>query len=189
MAKRSLEEIKKLNYRQELRFDKEEGRWFITFPELPGCEADGETEEEALKRGREVKDLWLEMARETHREIPEPEPEPTFSGRLLVRLPKALHEKAAKYASREGVSLNALVMQMVAQGVERLSMQRVFGMFNAHLRKAMRDAVQESGPGLYAVWMGLAMKKIDQDVAVIPEDTKPVPPPKKNAELSDAHSG
>jgi predicted RNase H-like HicB family nuclease len=41
-------------------------------PELPGCMADGETREEALKNAEVVISLWLETARELGRPIPEP---------------------------------------------------------------------------------------------------------------------
>ncbi|MGH7815058.1 MAG: toxin-antitoxin system HicB family antitoxin [Candidatus Binataceae bacterium] len=124
MANMTLQDFRKLPYRAELRFDREDNRWFVAFPELPGCEADGATREEALSKGDEVKDLWFEMAIEAHRTIPEPEPEPSYSGRFVVRLPKTLHEKAAKFAMREGVSLNTLVVQIMSEGVERFSMRR-----------------------------------------------------------------
>ena len=47
-------------------------------PELPGCSAFGETEEEALPEVKVAIGLWLDTAREEGREIPEP------SGRDLL---------------------------------------------------------------------------------------------------------
>ena len=41
-------------------------------PELPGCQAHGETEEAALKRVKEAMQLWLDTAREFGDPIPEP---------------------------------------------------------------------------------------------------------------------
>jgi predicted RNase H-like HicB family nuclease len=40
-------------------------------PELPGCMADGDTLEDALKSAQEAIDLWLECAEELGRQIPE----------------------------------------------------------------------------------------------------------------------
>lgn len=47
-------------------------------PELPGCMAHGQTQEEALKNVKEAMSLWIETARECGDPIPEPK------GRRLV---------------------------------------------------------------------------------------------------------
>ncbi len=41
-------------------------------PELPGCMAHGETQEEALRQARIAIGLWLDTAREQGDSIPEP---------------------------------------------------------------------------------------------------------------------
>ena len=46
-------------------------------PELPGCAADGETYQEALRNVEIVMQEWIETARELGRSIPKPK------GRLL----------------------------------------------------------------------------------------------------------
>ncbi len=46
-------------------------------PELPGCMADGQTQELAVKNVKIVIEEWLEIARETDKDIPKPK------GRLL----------------------------------------------------------------------------------------------------------
>lgn len=51
--------------------DEDEG-FIAVVPELPGCSAFGETEEEALAEVKVAIDLWLKTAREEGREIPEP---------------------------------------------------------------------------------------------------------------------
>jgi len=51
--------------------DEDEGFVAIA-PELPGCSAFGETEEEALSEVKVAIGLWLDTAREDGREIPEP---------------------------------------------------------------------------------------------------------------------
>jgi len=60
-------------------FWSDEDRAFVVdVPELPGCMAHGATREEALHSAEEAIELWLEVAREDGRVIPEPK------GRRLV---------------------------------------------------------------------------------------------------------
>ena len=49
----------------------------VDVPELPGCMADGQTYEEAVKNAQVVIEEWIETARELGREVPAPK------GRLL----------------------------------------------------------------------------------------------------------
>jgi len=50
----------------------EDQRYLVEVPELPGCMADGETHEEALRNVQIVIEEWIETARSTGREIPQP---------------------------------------------------------------------------------------------------------------------
>ena len=51
--------------------------FLVEVPELPGCMADGPTQEEALANVHVVIEEWIDTARELGRDIPEP------CGRLL----------------------------------------------------------------------------------------------------------
>jgi hypothetical protein len=42
----------------------------------------------------------------------------TYSGRLLLRMPRTLHEELAKASDREGVSLNQFITGVLASAVE-----------------------------------------------------------------------
>ena len=50
----------------------EDRRYVVEVPELPGCMADGETYEEAIKNAQVVISEWIETARSVGREIPQP---------------------------------------------------------------------------------------------------------------------
>lgn len=51
----------------------EEDQVFVAeVPELPGCMAHGETQNDALQSIQEAMSLWLDTARELGRAIPEP---------------------------------------------------------------------------------------------------------------------
>lgn len=60
-------------YAIEIFYSEEDGGYIAVAPELPGCSAFGETEEEALREIKVAIDLWLEAAEKEHREIPKPQ--------------------------------------------------------------------------------------------------------------------
>lgn len=53
-------------------YSEEDEGYLAVAPELPGCSAFGETEEEALKEVKTAMELWIEAAKEEGREIPKP---------------------------------------------------------------------------------------------------------------------
>jgi antitoxin HicB len=119
MTKRELQRYLKLPYRMNLIFDGESNAWVVRYPELPGCIAHGVTPQRALIEGAEAKALWLETAIAGGHQIPLPQEEPAYSGKLVLRLPKSLHETAAESAAREGTSLNSYLVHLVSEGVQR----------------------------------------------------------------------
>ena len=56
---------------------RDDEKWIVEVPELPGCMADGETPQEALSNVEVIINEWIETAREIGRDIPE------HHGRLL----------------------------------------------------------------------------------------------------------
>lgn len=106
------------------RLPKEDGGGFlITFPDLPGCMSDGETEEESLENGRDAFIAWISARVDQGKDIPEPKAKPVdfveadVSGRFLARVPKYIHARLVKRAQREGVSVNSLVLSFIAAGL------------------------------------------------------------------------
>ena len=59
-------------YAIEIFHSEEDQGYIAVVPELPGCSAFGETEEEALKEAKVAVSLWLETARNEGRKIPKP---------------------------------------------------------------------------------------------------------------------
>jgi antitoxin HicB len=117
MSKRELLRYLKLPYRLNLTFDEESNAWVARHPELPGCVADGAIPEEALIEAQAAKALWIETALAEGQQIPQPQGEPAYSGKFVLRLPKSLHEAAAEHAEREGISLNSYLVHIVSEGV------------------------------------------------------------------------
>ncbi len=135
MTKKELQHYLKLPYRMNLTFDDESEAWIVRFPELPGCIAHGATPEQALAEGEEAKSLWIETALEENQEIPQPQGEFLHSGKLIIRLPRSLHEAAAESAEREGISLNSYLAHLVSEGVQRTGLKNLYRLIEERLNK------------------------------------------------------
>jgi predicted RNase H-like HicB family nuclease len=85
--------------------------------EFPGCVAQGDSVEEAYERLQSAAETWLEAALDLGQKIPDPLEEQRFSGRVLVRLPKSLHQQATETARRDATSLNQFIVTAVAERV------------------------------------------------------------------------
>lgn len=100
-----------------------DGSYRAEINEFPGCIATGDTASEALANLEDVAASWLEVALEQGLRIPEPMDNSGFSGKLVLRLPKTLHRKAAHAAAREGVSLNQFIVASLAEHIGGVSIQ------------------------------------------------------------------
>lgn len=94
---------------------KEGGGYLIEFPDLPGCISDGKTIDEAITNGTDAKQEWLAAAKKSGRSTPEPGGR--FSGKWVQRVPRSVHARLVERAEREGVSLNTLVVALIAEGL------------------------------------------------------------------------
>jgi len=50
----------------------EDSAFIAEVPELPGCVAHGDTQESALANAKEAIQLWIDTARESGTQVPEP---------------------------------------------------------------------------------------------------------------------
>jgi antitoxin HicB len=109
--KKCLSYYKKMNYQIILRQDVDNGeRYYVAeIPELQGCGSHGATQEEALRRLEEAKELWLKAKLKRGLPIPEPNVEENYSGKILVRIPSKLHMELIEKAKKENISLNLLI--------------------------------------------------------------------------------
>ena len=114
------EEFLRRPYRISLTPDRDgEGNegWIAEVDELPGCISQGETVESAVESVRNAMLGWISIALEDGRPIPPPRAEQSFSGRLLLRMPRTLHAELARHADIEGVSLNQLIVFALSRAV------------------------------------------------------------------------
>lgn len=114
-----MRKIKSQSYPYVIRhLSKEDGGGYaIEFPDLLGCMSDGETIEEAIKNGDEAVQAWIETAEENNRPIPKPGELANQSGKWVQRVPKSIHFRLVSRAREEGVSLNTLVIALLAESL------------------------------------------------------------------------
>ena len=99
--------------------DEDEG-FIATVPDLPGCSAFGETQEEALQELQDAIVAWKAAALKAGNAIPAPSRptvDPLPSGKFLVRAPRSLHAQLIEHSKYEGVSLNQYVVTTLAAGI------------------------------------------------------------------------
>ena len=82
--------------------------------ELDGCHSHGATKNEAFANLQEAMAGYLEVKLEYGDFIPEPVKADGFSGKILLRLPKSLHQRLFYEADKEGVSLNQYALHKLS---------------------------------------------------------------------------
>jgi antitoxin HicB len=83
-------------------------------PEFEGVSAFGTTYAEAVGELEQAIDLALCTLRSEGASVPSPSIPATHSGQFRLRLPRSLHAWLADHADVEGVSLNTLVVTLLA---------------------------------------------------------------------------
>jgi len=110
----------------------EEGGYFASIADIPGCITEGETIDAALENLEVARTLWIETAYSFDDVIPLPASNNKYSGKFLLRVPPYLHQKLANSAQREGVSLNQYLVSLLS-GRDAVSqyrpekMEKLFG--------------------------------------------------------------
>lgn len=95
----------------------QDGTFRAEIMEFPGCIAIGNSAAEALATLEEVAESWLLSELGRGRAIPKPMENIEYSGKLVLRLPKSLHKKAAQAAERDRISLNQFIVSSIAEQV------------------------------------------------------------------------
>ena len=113
---KKIEDYRNLPYKLEI-IRNSNLTFFASIKELPGCMTEGDTIEEVYEMIEDAKTTWLETAINNGLKIPEPEvhQEKSYSGKIVLRIPKSLHRKLALEAEENGVSLN-LYMNVLLSG-------------------------------------------------------------------------
>ena len=93
------------------------GGFLISFPDFAECISDGETVEGAIENGHDALKATIAALKANKVAVPSPNSGGVASGKFVARVPKTVHAQLATRAKAEGVSLNALVLTFIAQGL------------------------------------------------------------------------
>jgi len=124
--RRSPEDFLAAPYSRVLIPDSETGTFTARILEFPGCIAQGDSLDEALTNLENAARSWLVAALDRGFSVPPPLEEQSFSGRVLVRLPRSIHQRAVEQAGQDGVSLNQFILSAVS---ERLGAAAAYSAF------------------------------------------------------------
>ena len=97
----------------------EGGGYLYTYPEFSECLSDGKTDEQAIANGHDALQATIAALKSKNLPVPAPNSGGVASGRFVARVPKTIHAQLAIRAKSEGVSLNALVLAFLAEGLGR----------------------------------------------------------------------
>jgi predicted RNase H-like HicB family nuclease len=116
-------------YPSHVFWSDEDAGYIATAPDLPGCSAFGETQQEALAELQTAIGAWTDAARAAGNPIPppsQPSEEANYSGKVLVRMPKSLHALLAKQAKKNDASLNQHIVYLLTFATTQHAFQSRF---------------------------------------------------------------
>ena len=106
-------------YRIVIEWSREDQAFVARVPALPRCAAHGETAEQAAREAQQAADLMIDVLRAAGKPAPPEDAVADYSGQLRLRLPRSLHERVSQLATAEGVSINTLLLSLIAEGCGR----------------------------------------------------------------------
>lgn len=97
----------------------EGGGFLIAYPDFSECISDGKTIADAISNGRDALASTIAALEAKGFPVPAPNSGGVASGKFVARVPKTTHAQLTTRAKAEGVSLNALVLTFIAEGLGR----------------------------------------------------------------------
>ncbi len=160
----------------------EEGGYSAEILEFPGCFAEGETPNEAFENLEKASEAWIEASLEQELDIPSPAENYNYSGKIVLRMPKSLHKRVAKFSEKEGTSINQFLVTAIAArvGAEEyhsfLCDRYWYGLGNAIQTQLNVETVQFYDQTIYIDSRNLEIKTTSKqkDVFTIPDGFSPI---------------
>lgn len=139
--KSKVKEILSKPYSRRLLPD-EEGGYVASIQEFPGCVAQGDSAEEALKNLDSAAESWIYAALSSEYSFREPISFFGYSGKIALRIPRGLHKQIAELAELEETSVNQLLVTAISSYAAQ---KDVFLQFKSELSRLLLFNLQ-------AVW-------------------------------------
>lgn len=108
-----------LNLNYTIHIQKVDDEYLVKIIELNGCFTVGKTKEQALELIEDAKKIWIEACIKQGKEVPMPRDDDDYSGKILLRMPKALHRVISQEAANQGVSINQYLLYLVSSKLEK----------------------------------------------------------------------
>lgn len=115
----------RLNYRfkaYQIKCEDDTYGWVVRFADVPEVVGGGDTVEEAYNEAMSNLEYYFETLKEEGKEIPAPTQDPEendYSGKLVLRLSKSNHKKLAELSEQENISINALLNEIINEGITK----------------------------------------------------------------------
>ncbi len=107
-----------LPYTMTVKHRGEQGGYYVAgYVELPDLTMTGETPEEAIRELLAEKPEWFETCLKLGISIPLPVEPQKYSGKVVLRMSRSLHESLIRIAELEGVSLNQYMVSALSRSV------------------------------------------------------------------------
>jgi antitoxin HicB len=116
----------------------EGGGYQVEYPDIPLCQSDGETIEEAIANSRDALEGSMMCYLHDGKALPKPSSGQSYSGTFRVRMSKTMHAQIAARAKEEGVSLNLFVVEAAAAAAGRYESRSRIGTGHRKLGKPIR---------------------------------------------------
>lgn len=148
----TVDEYLNLPYAVEINWDAADEIFVARVTEIPECSGHGPSRKEAMEMALDNLRDWIEDAVATGDRIPQPAPlEELPSGKWVQRVPRRMHAELAALAAGDHVSLNQLVVSMLA---------RALG-YQSGVRDAVSSGIQVPAEPSTALW-----REISSEVAI-----------------------
>ena len=102
-------------YRMLVEWNEEDSVFIARAPAFPYIAAHGETEVDAVRELGVAVGGVVESMRKHGDPVPPPETPASFSGQVRLRMPASFHRLLSSMAEFEGVSLNTLMVELLAE--------------------------------------------------------------------------
>lgn len=136
-------EILKRPYTRRITPD-QGGGYVASILEFPGCIAEGETPDEAIRNLDKAALSWVKVALANNYEFRDPVSFDGNSGKIALRIPRGLHKQVAELAELEDTSINQLLVTAIAAYVGAKSgYEATSTSLLAEVRKAVREGLAQ----------------------------------------------